>query len=152
MQALYAGFPAALHGQLLSLVEAMAACDTAALIHCTAGKDRTGFAVAILMAALGVPMPQIMADYLASLGRANAQAREETRQLTAARLGFQLADDTLDRLMTVHESYLAASFARSSRISVGWKRISAQRAFPRSISLRWKPFCWPKVNAPPDRA
>jgi protein-tyrosine phosphatase len=112
MQALYAGFPAALHGQLLSLVEAVAACDKAVLIHCTAGKDRTGFAVAILMASLGVPMPQIMADYLASLGRSNAQAREETRQLTAARLGFELADDALDRLMTVHESYLAASFAR----------------------------------------
>lgn len=110
MQALYAGFPAALHSQLRPIVEAMIGCEEAVLIHCTAGKDRTGFAIAILLAALGVPMDAIMADYLASLGRDNAQAREETRQLISGRLGFDLDDDAIARLMTVEESYLAASF------------------------------------------
>jgi len=110
MQALYAGFPAALHGQLRPIAEAMIGCGEPVLIHCTAGKDRTGFAIAILLAALGVPMEEIMADYLASLGRDNAQAREETRQLISGRLGFDLDERAIDRLMTVEESYLAASF------------------------------------------
>jgi protein-tyrosine phosphatase len=37
-----------------------------ALLHCTAGKDRTGVAVALLLAALGVPDEVIIADYTLS--------------------------------------------------------------------------------------
>ncbi|MFG2947227.1 tyrosine-protein phosphatase [Streptomyces adustus] len=36
------------------------------LYHCTAGKDRTGWASATLLTALGVPRETVMADYLAS--------------------------------------------------------------------------------------
>lgn len=36
------------------------------LFHCSAGKDRTGFAAAMILAALDVPMAQIRADYLAT--------------------------------------------------------------------------------------
>ncbi|MFJ3926116.1 tyrosine-protein phosphatase [Streptomyces sp. NPDC090022] len=36
------------------------------LFHCTAGKDRTGWADAALLTALGVPRETVMADYLAS--------------------------------------------------------------------------------------
>jgi protein-tyrosine phosphatase len=35
-----------------------------ALVHCTAGKDRTGIVVAALLSTLGVPIEQIHADYL----------------------------------------------------------------------------------------
>jgi protein-tyrosine phosphatase len=38
--------------------------DRAVLFHCTAGKDRTGFAAAVLMLALGVPLEHVEADYL----------------------------------------------------------------------------------------
>ncbi|MFJ3882822.1 tyrosine-protein phosphatase [Streptomyces sp. NPDC090077] len=38
----------------------------AVLFHCTAGKDRTGWANATLLTALGVPQETVMADYLAS--------------------------------------------------------------------------------------
>ncbi len=34
--------------------------------HCTAGKDRTGFAAALLLLALGVPRETVIADYLAT--------------------------------------------------------------------------------------
>lgn len=34
-----------------------------ALIHCTAGKDRTGIAIALLLLALGVPESDVVADY-----------------------------------------------------------------------------------------
>jgi protein-tyrosine phosphatase len=36
------------------------------LLHCTAGKDRTGLAVALLLLLLGVPEPVVVADYTLS--------------------------------------------------------------------------------------
>ncbi len=44
----------------------LAETDGALLVHCTAGKDRTGFVVAVLQAALGVPRDAIIGDYLAT--------------------------------------------------------------------------------------
>jgi len=38
--------------------------DNAFLIHCAAGKDRTGFGVAAILSALGVPRETIVQDYL----------------------------------------------------------------------------------------
>jgi protein-tyrosine phosphatase len=37
-----------------------------ALVHCTAGKDRTGLTIALLLELLGVPRATIVADYVAS--------------------------------------------------------------------------------------
>lgn len=36
------------------------------LLHCSAGKDRTGFGAALILTALGVPREAVMEDYLAS--------------------------------------------------------------------------------------
>lgn len=38
--------------------------DTPLVFHCTAGKDRTGFAAALILTALGVPRTVVMQDYL----------------------------------------------------------------------------------------
>jgi protein-tyrosine phosphatase len=38
--------------------------DAPAVFHCTAGKDRTGFAAALILLALGVPRTVVMSDYL----------------------------------------------------------------------------------------
>lgn len=37
------------------------------IVHCTAGKDRTGWLIALALLALGVSQEQVMADYLASI-------------------------------------------------------------------------------------
>lgn len=42
--------------------------DGAALFYCTAGKDRTGWAAAVLLALLGVPKETVYRDYLLSNG------------------------------------------------------------------------------------
>ncbi len=44
----------------------VAASDGPVLVHCTAGKDRTGVVVAALLAAAGVSDEQIAADYVAT--------------------------------------------------------------------------------------
>ena len=51
----YAAMPAALRPWLRGLIEAIADGETPVLIHCTAGKDRTGVLVALLLMALRVP-------------------------------------------------------------------------------------------------
>jgi protein-tyrosine phosphatase len=38
------------------------------VFHCTAGKDRTGWAAAVFLSIMGVPRETIVADYLASNG------------------------------------------------------------------------------------
>jgi protein-tyrosine phosphatase len=38
--------------------------DAPLVFHCTAGKDRTGFAAALILLALGVPREAVMEDYL----------------------------------------------------------------------------------------
>lgn len=52
---------------IVSLLEQLGRPDAApALVHCTAGKDRTGLTVALLLDLLGLPRETIVADYVAS--------------------------------------------------------------------------------------
>ncbi len=57
----------------------LAHADIAALYHCSAGKDRTGWTSALLQSIAGVPLPAIMNDYLA------------TNQYAATEIAAQLA-------------------------------------------------------------
>ena len=53
-------------GGLAAAVGAIAESETGIVIHCLAGRDRTGIVVAVVLAAIGVPDPEIVADYVAS--------------------------------------------------------------------------------------
>lgn len=56
------------------------------LVHCTAGKDRTGIVIALLLLLLGVPEPVVVADYsLSNLAYEQivAAARDDVRRITA---------------------------------------------------------------------
>lgn len=46
------------------LFEHLLAVDAPVVFHCTAGKDRTGFAAALVLSALGVPRDLVLQDYL----------------------------------------------------------------------------------------
>ena len=82
------------------------------LIHCLAGKDRTGVAVALLHRALGVHDDDIRADYLLTNSAGWIEARIAAGA-AAMRDGFntQLGDDAMRALMSVHPAYLEAAFA-----------------------------------------
>jgi len=68
MRSSTAGFVSndAMRNQFGKMLKAMADGDGAALFHCTHGKDRTGWAAAILQSIAGVDSATIMQDYLAT--------------------------------------------------------------------------------------
>ncbi len=78
------------------------------LWHCSAGKDRTGFASAILLRILGVPQDVVMADYMASKQHA-ADARANQLRILRLFKGDEAADK-LQTLLGVEEAWLAAAF------------------------------------------
>jgi protein-tyrosine phosphatase len=69
------------------------------VIHCTAGKDRTGFACALILHALGVPDDLIAEDYLLT-----------NRFYRRGPAGNDLPDDVGQVLGSVETSFLAAAF------------------------------------------
>ena len=70
------------------------------LLHCSAGKDRTGFGSALLLSALGVAWPDVLEDYLAT----NALWKREIAGF------FDLPADVKDVLLGAHQTLLVAAF------------------------------------------
>ena len=79
--------------------ELLQTSDEPLVFHCTAGKDRTGWAAALLLTALGVDEEQIMEDYLL------------TNQLFKRPVSIfgNMSEEVLDALWRVQPSYLMAS-------------------------------------------
>ena len=61
---LYQTMPEWLATRLHDLFAALAAGELPLLLHCSAGKDRTGFGSALILEALGVPRATVLADYV----------------------------------------------------------------------------------------
>lgn len=76
--------------------------------HCSAGKDRTGFASAILLRVLGVPQETVMRDYMQSKQHA-LEARKNQLLLLRVFKGEEAADK-LAIMMGVEEAWLLAAF------------------------------------------
>lgn len=51
-------------GRLVAAVEAIATGETPVLVHCAAGKDRTGMTVALALSLAGIDRAAIIADYV----------------------------------------------------------------------------------------
>jgi protein-tyrosine phosphatase len=95
-------------------VVTMLADDDRVLAHCFAGKDRTGFTVAVVLEAAGVNRDAIMADYLAS----NA-AVPELRAHIVETIRHRMADNPevaavaearlTDAVLGVQEGYLVSA-------------------------------------------
>lgn len=111
MEAIYSAMPAAALVHVVAIGERIAAGDLPLLIHCTAGKDRTGFVSAMLLSVLGVEHEAIVADYLDSQGRRTAQVREGTRKMVVDRVGDGVPPSAIDALMGVDRRYIETSFA-----------------------------------------
>ncbi|PZQ21068.1 MAG: protein-tyrosine-phosphatase [Sphingopyxis macrogoltabida] len=114
----YAGMPyrPALVATLRLYLASLAEYDAPSLVHCVAGKDRTGFAVAIVHRLLGVHEDDLMQDYLLT----NTAGKIEERIAQGAahirqRYGADIKDDAVRALMSVNPAYLDAALATVRR-------------------------------------
>lgn len=93
--------------------EILAVEDARFLVHCAAGKDRTGFAAAMVLAALGVPRPVVMSDYL--LTERFFAPQNEVERLRQKYQMEHLETESLLPMLEVHEDYLLNAFAAIDR-------------------------------------
>jgi protein-tyrosine phosphatase len=109
---IYRRFPGYMGATLTAVVERLLAGGAPLLVHCSAGKDRTGFVVAMLLHALEVPEQLIREDYLASKRWPGAVHH---RASLAARLGrFMPASEleaAVDTVIDVRDVYLDTALA-----------------------------------------
>ncbi len=101
-------------GRAVRQVVALVTEGRPVLVHCYAGKDRTGFAVAVALEAAGVAADAVLADYLAS-NAAVGPLRESILSTMRTREGItdevlSFAESRLtEEVLGVREEYLAAA-------------------------------------------
>ena len=81
------------------------------LFHCTAGKDRTGLAAAIILGAVGVDKDFIMDDFMMSNYYRNKHNNKVLRKMTLIGVRQSVAQPLLE----VDESYLQAAFEQMDK-------------------------------------
>lgn len=86
------------------------------LFHCTAGKDRTGFAAAMFLSALGVPREDIFRDYM--LSASGVKKKFSDALLAMPRLASVLAVNT-DYLLTAFEEIETSFGSLRNYLTVG---------------------------------
>ncbi|CAN1515640.1 COG2365 Protein tyrosine/serine phosphatase [Rhabdaerophilaceae bacterium] len=107
MIASYRGY-VAVHAEAFgNALAAMILSDTPSMVHCTAGKDRTGFIVAVLQRAFGVPESAVVEDYL----RTNT---DWDRTSVSAHLPKDAPE--IQPMLVADADYLDAAFAEIARI------------------------------------
>jgi len=102
LQDIYRHLPVDQAGVYARLLQALLEPDALpALIHCTSGKDRTGFAAAVLLTALGVPRATIEQDYALT---------NEYRRDIGFMVGGSADPEVVDAVTAASPQYLAAAF------------------------------------------
>jgi len=76
-----------------------------ALIHCTGGKDRTGFIAALLQLIIGVPRQTVLQSYLASSEVIASQMKSIEKYIRWMSLG-QVSPERLRPMLEVRKEYL----------------------------------------------
>jgi len=89
---------------------ALADGDGASVVHCAAGKDRTGLICALVLAELGVHQDDVLEDYLLTntVGLVDGRA-EQVRAMIEQHLGRSLDRDALLPMLGVRPAFLDAA-------------------------------------------
>lgn len=83
-----------------------------AIVHCAAGKDRTGVACMLVLTALGVDRETIIADYeLTNTAVDYATRMPLIRQRISERAGHEVSEEAVRPMLGVHRDYLEAAYA-----------------------------------------
>ncbi|MDB5702749.1 MAG: protein-tyrosine phosphatase [Sphingomonadales bacterium] len=106
----YRMMPAAIQPHLSLMVDALLEGRVPLLVHCTAGKDRTGVIIAILLLLLNVPLENIIEDYSRSdVFGENMRIAGSIEQGFNETFGFVASKEVVDMMIgTVREFLLAA--------------------------------------------
>jgi len=112
MQALYRRKPRAYVESLAPLFDALVAGDgLPVLIHCHAGKDRTGFIIAMLLSALGVAHEDVLDDYVTTVKYFPVEREAKALAAWAERsFGQKIDPDSALPMVDARREFLAASF------------------------------------------
>lgn len=81
-----------------------------ALVHCTAGKDRAGFASALILRTLGVPIATVYEDFLLT-NHYTASKIERTLLVVRVMSLFRVDPERVRPVLGVEPAYLDAAFA-----------------------------------------
>ena len=96
-------------------LQEMSSVRGSTLIHCTAGKDRTGMLVALALHALCVEREAIIQDFLATRAAAGMELlRAELESRVDASSSRHYSDDVVDELLDVRADYLEIMFSAIS--------------------------------------
>ena len=116
MLRLYEGIPFRenLVPMLRCYFEVLLRAEGPSLVHCVAGKDRTGFAVALAQHVLGVSADDIAADYVLTNQAGNIEARIAAGATQIRARHGAISDATIRTLMGVEADYLTTAFDHAS--------------------------------------
>lgn len=122
MVALYRALPEWMGSRIGGMFSAIARGDVPIVVHCAAGKDRTGIAVAVLLRSLGVPEATVIEDYLVTNTSGNFEAFIRSRRL--AHLGLtdthspllSMPEDMRRVLFSADAAFLQAAFEQIGNV------------------------------------
>jgi protein-tyrosine phosphatase len=93
-------------------LDALSQSDGASLVFCTAGKDRTGFIVAVLQSLLGVHPDHVMEEYLlTNLAPDSGAQVNKLRSQIELRFGKGLTEEAIQIVTRVDPIFLDRAFA-----------------------------------------
>ncbi len=105
-------FRPVLVGTFKLYIQALGQRDTPSLLHCLAGKDRTGLAAALVHALMGVHPDDMMADYLLTNTAGDSEARIAAGAISLrSNYGAGMEDGAVRMIMSVQPEFLDRSFA-----------------------------------------
>ncbi len=85
--------------------------DGPSLLHCVAGKDRTGLGAALLHLLLGVHEDDVMEDYLLTNTAGNIERRISAGASTISHHFGEVPEAVIRKLMSVHPDYLRTALS-----------------------------------------
>lgn len=107
MRDIYEGMPAAFVSYIPMIFERIAYFQLPLVIHCSAGKDRTGFLSVILLSVLGVNEKEYIEDYLKTEKYIDKNKwRRSIENLLKGQLGFIPSQEVVDIILGVREEYI----------------------------------------------
>ena len=121
----YRRMPASYAVDLRAVFERLSMPDAPkVLVHCAAGKDRTGFVSAMMLFALGVPHEQVLEDYLAT-GELFTYERLIATRLRTILHGKELPEHAYDSLRVLASVHLDFIDAALDTVRTGYGSIDA---------------------------